>query len=144
MLKTVNFLYTFWWSLLKKFHGCSLIICQLKGPVLIITCTGNINATLPKLSDNLDLEYLSQFFINSFNQGHFWNLLVMRILKLSLIKILKEKFQGIFKDKVITPFFFVSCLCNYAKNILQDIRIIRNCQKRLQGIPLLILWTVTK
>ena len=54
---------------------------------------------LPKLSLAFNLEYLSQFFIKFKDQGQFWNLLVMRILKLSLIFKIYDKLTKIFKVK---------------------------------------------
>ena len=44
-----------------------------------------ISLTFQKLSLAFNLEYLSQFFIKFKDQGQFWNPLVMRIPKLSLI-----------------------------------------------------------
>ena len=55
--------------------------------------------TFWKLSLAFNLEYLSQFFIKFKDQGQFWNLLVMRILKLSLIFKIDDKLTEIFKVK---------------------------------------------
>jgi len=52
---------------------------------------------LRKLSLAFNLEYLSQFFIKFKDQGQFWNLLIMRILKLSLIFKIDDKLTKIFK-----------------------------------------------
>ena len=52
-----------------------------------------------KLSLAFNLEYLSQFFIKFKDQGQFWNLLVMRILKLSLILEIDEEMTALFKGK---------------------------------------------
>ena len=45
----------------------------------------NFLLTLQKSSLVSNLEYLSQFFFKFKDQGQFWNLFVMRILKLTLI-----------------------------------------------------------
>ena len=47
---------------------------------------------------------LSHFFINFKDQGQFWNLLVMRILKLSLMLEIDEEMTKIFKVKGNGPF----------------------------------------
>ena len=54
---------------------------------------------LRKWTIAFNLEYLSHFFINFKDQGQFWNLLVMRILKLSLILEIDEESTKIFKVK---------------------------------------------
>ena len=59
------------------------------------------------------LKYLSQFFINFENQGQFWNLLVMRISKLSLICRFDKELTEIFKVKDITQ----SC----SKNLMSGV-----------------------
>ena len=50
-----------------------------------------------KMSLVFNIEYFSQFFIKFKDQGHFWNLLVMRILKLLLIFETDEELTEIYQ-----------------------------------------------
>ena len=49
-----------------------------------------------KMSLVFNIEYFSQFFIKFKDQGQFWNLLVMRILKLLLIFETDEELTEIY------------------------------------------------
>ena len=79
----------FFYESLQRYFGC-----------LAVDDEGKLQETIVSKIYNFNLE----FFINSYNQGQFCNLLVMRILKLSLLKRFDEKFSEIFKVKVITQF----------------------------------------
>ena len=50
-----------------------------------------------KMSLVFNIEYFSQFFIKFKDQGQFWNLLVMRILKLLLIFETDEELTEIYQ-----------------------------------------------
>ena len=67
---------------------------KIENTVLIIN-----SVYFRKLSLAFNLEYLSQFFIKFKDQGQFWNLLVMRILKLSLMPEIDAEITKIFKVK---------------------------------------------
>ena len=57
-----------------------------------------------QLSLAFNPEYFSEFFIKFKDLGQFWNLLVMRITKLSLIVMINRELTGIFKVKSKSQF----------------------------------------
>ena len=77
----------------------------------------NFLLTLQKTSLLFNLEYLSQFFINFNDQCQFWNLLVMRTPKQTLIFEFDAALTELFKveDKAQFPKSHYDIFCHYLK-----------------------------